>query len=78
MSNLTKILLLSLGFILTITATIVFAQEVSPEVLEAVNLDENIQPEDLEIGKPKLLPDSPFYILKNWEGRLEVFSLSIQ
>ncbi len=73
MSNLTKILLLSLGLILTITATIVFAQEVSPEVLEAVNLDENIQPEDLEIGKPKLLPDSPFYILKNWGREVRSF-----
>ena len=36
------------------------------DVAEAVNLDENIQPEDLGIGEPRLLPDNPFYFLKNW------------
>ncbi|MDI6603311.1 MAG: DUF5667 domain-containing protein [Patescibacteria group bacterium] len=35
-------------------------------VEEAVNLDENVQPQDLGISEPKLLPDSPFYFLKNW------------
>lgn len=33
---------------------------------EAVNLDEDIQPEDLGVSEPKLLPDNPFYFLKNW------------
>ena len=43
------------------------AQEAPPsEVTEAVNLDENVQPEDLGISEPNLLPDSPFYFLKNW------------
>lgn len=35
-------------------------------VEEAINLDEDIQPEDLGISEPKVLPDSPFYFLKNW------------
>ena len=43
----------------------VSAQEASP-VEEAVNLDEDIQPEDLGVSEPKLLSDSPFYFLKNW------------
>lgn len=33
---------------------------------EAVNLDENVQASDLNVGEPTLLPDSPFYFLKNW------------
>ncbi len=28
---------------------------------EAVNLDENVQASDLNVGEPTLLPDSPFY-----------------
>lgn len=35
-------------------------------VEEAVTLDEDIQPADLGIGEPRILPDSPFYFLKNW------------
>ena len=35
-------------------------------VEEAVNLDEDVQSEDLEVSEPNLLPDSPFYFLKNW------------
>ena len=64
MSNSLKIFLLSLGLIFTI-GVIALAQETLPEVTDAVNLDEDIQPEDLEVSEPKILPDSPFYFLKN-------------
>jgi len=68
MQNLLKIFLvvLFLG-----TGVIVLAQEVTPPetppgVTEAINLDEDIKPEDLGVGEPRLLPDSPFYFLKNF------------
>lgn len=52
----------------------VFAQEAPlPEVTEAVNLDEDIQPEDLGVGEPRILPDSPFYFLKNWGRGIQSF-----
>jgi len=35
-------------------------------MVQAINLDENIQSLDLEISKPKLLSDNFFYFLKNW------------
>jgi len=41
------------------------AQE-TPAVTEAVNLDEDVQPQDLGVSEPKVLPDNPFYFLKNW------------
>ncbi len=60
-----KVFLLS--FVLIFAFGVILAQEVPPvEVTEAVNLDEDIQPEDLGISEPRLLPDSPFYFLKNW------------
>ena len=40
------------------------AQETTIE--EEVELDEEVEPEDLEVKEPKLLPDSPFYFLKEW------------
>ena len=65
-------LLIAVFFILS---PAVFAQEeeLSPEVIEAVELDENIQPEDLGIGEPKILPDSPFYFLKEWGRNIQAF-----
>jgi hypothetical protein len=38
---------------------------------EAVNLDENVQASDLNVGEPTLLPDSPFYFLKNWAREIQ-------
>lgn len=63
-----KVFLLSV--ILIFAFGIVFAQEASTE---AVNLDENIQPEDLGISEPKVLPDSPFYFLKNLARGIQQF-----
>lgn len=67
-----KICLLSFGLI-SVMGLVAFAQESPPEVTEAVNLDENIQPEDLGISEPTLLPDSPFYFLKNWGRGIQSF-----
>lgn len=52
---------------------IALAQEAVPipTATETVNLDENIQPEDLGISEPTLLPDSPFYFLKNWARSIQ-------
>ncbi len=46
-------------------------EETTAEITEAVNLDEDIQPQDLEVSEPKLLPDSPFYFLKNWSRTIQ-------
>jgi len=57
---------------LILGAITILAQEM-PEITEAVNLDEDIQPEDLGIGEPNILPDSPFYFLKNWGRGIRSF-----
>jgi len=72
MPNLIKFSLI-LGVIFLGFGLIIFAQELAPEVMEAVNLDENIQPEDLEIGEPRILPDHPLYFLKNWGRSIRLF-----
>ena len=66
----TNLKILFLGLVLLFALGIVLAQEVADE---AVNLDEDIQPEDLEIKKPRLLPDNPFYFLKNWVREIRSF-----
>ena len=63
--NSLKVFLLSFALIFVFGLT-VLAQEAPTEVPEAVNLDEDIQPEDLGVSEPRLLPDSPFFFLKNW------------
>jgi len=77
MSNSIKLFLILitcvLGFVLIASAQETLLTEVSPEVIEAINLDEDIQPEDLGIGEPRLLPDSPFYFLKNWGRNIQSF-----
>lgn len=73
MSRLFKfwILAFSLGLLIAIGA---MAQEkTTTEAIEAVKLDEDIQAEDLGVDTPSLLPDSPFYFLKNWNRGLQVF-----
>lgn len=39
--------------------------------LSEVSADENITAADLGIQEPKLLPDSPFYFLKNWARSIQ-------
>jgi len=70
--NSLKVFLLSFALIFVFGLT-VLAQEAPTEVPEAVNLDEDIQPEDLGVSEPRLLPDSPFYFLKNWGRSIRCF-----
>ncbi len=41
-------------------------QENDQIIDQAIALDEDIEAEDLGIGKPIILPDNPFYFLKTW------------
>lgn len=70
----TKIFLLGLVVFWGI-GLVVFAQEeiVLPEITEAVNLDEDTQPEDLEVSKPRILPGHFLYFLKNWTRGIRMF-----
>lgn len=80
MEKISKIILVSLLVILAATGTTnVLAQEettiVSQE--EIVAADEDITAQDLEIAEPKLLPDSPFYFVKNfWRETITFFTLN--
>ena len=48
-------------------------EEITKTAVAEVYLDEDIQPEDLEVREPRLLPDSPFYFLKNWGRGIQDF-----
>ena len=72
--NYLKIFLLSFVLVFAV-GLVAAAQETLAE--EAVNLDEDVQPEDLGVGEPRLLPDNPFYFLKNWaRGIQQVFTFN--
>ena len=43
------------------------------EYIEDVIMDEDISAEDLNVGKPRLLPDSRFYFLKDWGRNIRTF-----
>ncbi|MDD2731603.1 MAG: DUF5667 domain-containing protein [Candidatus Pacebacteria bacterium] len=43
------------------------------EISQEADIDENITNEDLNAKEPKLLPDSPFYFLKEWGRSLKLF-----
>jgi len=59
--------------LLFVSGFAVIAQETPIEVTEAVSLDEDVQPEDLGISEPNILPDSPFYFLKEWGRNVQSF-----
>jgi hypothetical protein len=71
MSKSTKYFIISLAiFLLVLTTNLVLAQDseeiiTSSEAQQEVNLDEDVQPADLEVGQPTILPDNPFYFFKN-------------
>ncbi|MBU4204775.1 hypothetical protein KKH26_01160 [Patescibacteria group bacterium] len=46
------------------------AQE-NEEATQELALDEEVSSQDLGINEPKLLPDSPFYFLKNWVRKIQ-------
>ncbi len=67
MKNLLKITLLSFGLIFAIGFAI-FAEDSASslsEITQAINLDEDIQPQNLDVKEPKILPGSPFYFVKD-------------
>ncbi|HDZ54460.1 MAG TPA: hypothetical protein ENI19_03565 [Candidatus Nealsonbacteria bacterium] len=65
MTKLIGIIVIS-AFFVFVGGSIAFAQEAPVDVTEEVNLDEDIQPQDLGVGDPRILPDHPLYFLKNW------------
>ncbi len=42
-------------------------------IIQDVELDENVEASDLGVSEPTLLPDSPFYFLKNWGRGIRIF-----
>lgn len=72
MKNLTKIFILGFSLFF-IFSGIALAQEVIDTTEQAIELDQDVEPEDLEIEEPRILPDSPFYFLKNWGRGIQEF-----
>lgn len=77
LSMLKKIILgISITVFVFSFAYFVFAQEesatstedttITQEATQEIQEEENVTAQDLEIKEPSLLPDSPFYFLKNW------------
>jgi hypothetical protein len=62
-----KILAASLILVFAL-GSLALAQEI-PEVTQ----DEEVSAQDLGISEPKVLPDSPFYFLKNWGRAIGLF-----
>ncbi|MCP6718086.1 MAG: DUF5667 domain-containing protein [Patescibacteria group bacterium] len=77
MSKLAKYLTISLVvFLLGMTTSFVIADEetvISEEAQQEIELDEDVQPADLEISPPTILPDSPFYFFKNLGRGIRTF-----
>ena len=68
------ITLLLLGLFLMSTALaqeLISSQEESVD--EAIELDEEIKAEDLDIASPRMLPSNPFYFLKDWARTIREF-----
>lgn len=65
MTKLIGIIVIS-AFFVFVGGSIALAQEAPVDVTEEVNLDEDIQPQDLGVGDPRILPDHPLYFIKNW------------
>lgn len=63
-----KFILLIFALYLVFNEGMILAQKetMSISVAESVKMDEDVQPQQLEIQQPTLLPDSSFYFLKNW------------
>jgi len=71
MTKLAKSLIISLAILsLAFPVSFTLAEDeeeiiISVEAQQEVDLDENIQPADLGVSQPTILPDSPFYFFKN-------------
>jgi hypothetical protein len=57
----------------SVLVQITTAEETVQGIIQDVELDENVEASDLEVSEPTLLPDSPFYFLKNWGREVRVF-----
>ncbi|MCP6719447.1 MAG: DUF5667 domain-containing protein [Patescibacteria group bacterium] len=64
MQNSTKSILALMVITLALMGGVALTQGAT-DVTEEINLDEDIQSSDLGIGEPTVLPDNPFYFLKN-------------
>jgi len=66
---------ITVGSLLIFGGLALAQQDTSPTVtsLEEVVLDETVQSSDLDISEPTLLPDNPFYFLKNWGRSIRLF-----
>lgn len=77
MYKLAKYLIIGLViFSLGLTTSFVIAQDeeiISEEAQQQVELDEDVQPADLGVSLPTILPDSPFYFLKNLGRGIRTF-----
>ncbi len=75
MYNSTKffISLISLALIFGVGNALAQNETSTVDVNQELNLDENIQAQDLEVGEPNILSDSPFYFLKNWGRQIQGF-----
>lgn len=59
-------LLMVWGSIFVVFSPTLFSISHAQAATDAASLDESVKPEDLELKDPRLLPDSPFYFLKDW------------
>lgn len=73
MSKFTTFLLIAILAIGLLGMTTFISLAQGAGVTEEVELDEAVEAEDLEVSEPILLPDSPFYFLKNWVRRIQTF-----
>lgn len=78
MTKLVKSLIISLAILLLVfPISFISAQDeeiiISAEAQQEVDLDEDIQPADLEVSQPTILPDSPFYFFKNLGRGIKTF-----
>ena len=70
-------LLMIIGLMLvsvsSVLGQVTSTEEVTPGINEDIELDENVEASDLGVSEPTLLPESPFYFLKNWGRGIRVF-----
>jgi len=57
----------------TATSNEATTSEANIPPMEEVAYDENVEPEDLEVGDPKVLPDNPFYFIKDGIRGIRMF-----
>lgn len=68
-----KISLISAVIFLGLGAGLTTLAQGTTTAEEEIKLDEKVEAEDLGIKKPKILPDSSFYFLKNWGRSIQNF-----